>query len=373
MIRSRIVGFVTCACLADGAVLASSQAALVSSSARTGEELYRSGCVSCHGVDGTGGVSELMGFTSPNLPDFTACSFSTPEPDSDWLAIIHEGGTARAFSRRMPSFKDLLTDEEIEGIVTYLRGSCTDRRWPLGDLNLPRALFTEKAFPENESLMTTVIDRSAAARVGHSFTYEHRVGARSQWELSVPIELQKSAGSWVGGLGDVTAAFKHVLHHDLERGDILSVGSELLLPTGSENRGLGKGVTVVEPFLAYGRLLPSDGFLQLHTGIELPTRTRKASQEAFLRAAVGKSFTQTAWGRSWSPMAELLAAHEMVAGEPTLWDVVPQLQVTLSRRQHVLMSGGVRLPINQRSERGVQVVTYFLWDWFDGGLFEGWK
>jgi hypothetical protein len=55
------------------------------------------------------------------------------------------------------------------------------------------------------------------------------------------------------------------------------------------------------------------------------------------------------------------------------WDVAPQLQVTLSRRQHVMVSGGLRIPVTQRDERHTQVVAYFLWDWFDGGLWrDGW-
>ena len=53
-------------------------------------------------------------------------------------------------------------------------------------------------------------------------------------------------------------------------------------------------------------------------------------------------------------------------------DIVPQLQVMLSRRQHVMLNAGVRIPLTRRSERPTRVVAYILWDWFDGGLFEGW-
>jgi cytochrome c553 len=343
-----------------------------STRARSGEELFRSGCVTCHGADGQGGAREQIGFDDP-LPNFAECSTASPEPDSDWLAIIHQGGRARAFPRRMPAFQDLLTDDEIGRIVQYLRGFCADRAWPRGDLNLPRALFTEKAFPENESLVTMSIDHGDAAAVSNNFLYEHRIGPRSQYEVSVPLDAQKSDGTWAHGLGDITLAFKHVVYHDLEQGGILSGGAEVLLPTGKESLGLGKGVTIFEPFVAYGQILPSDGFLQVHTGIELPTDAAKANKETFVRTALGKSYTQGAWGRSWSPMVELLVAHEMAGGEPTRWDVVPQMQVTLSKRQHIMMSVGVTVPINERSERGTQLVTYFLWDWFDGGLFEGWK
>jgi hypothetical protein len=121
--------------------------------------------------------------------------------------------------------------------------------------------------------------------------------------------VQSQDGAWTNGLGDVTVAFKHVLLHDLGKGAILSAGAEALLPTGSEERGLGKGVTIFEPFVAFGKILPSDGFLQVHTGIELPTDTTKSAREAFARLALGKSFTQGVWGRSWSPMVELLIAQ----------------------------------------------------------------
>jgi hypothetical protein len=54
-------------------------------------------------------------------------------------------------------------------------------------------------------------------------------------------------------------------------------------------------------------------------------------------------------------------------------DLVPQMQVTLSRRQHVRANLGVQVPVSHTAGRPVQVTFYVLWDWFDGGLFEGWK
>jgi mono/diheme cytochrome c family protein len=359
---------VTFVAASDGAAQTSASVARE----RSGEELFQSGCAACHGVNGRGGVREQIGFDDP-LPDFTACDFATPEPDSDWLAIVHQGGPVRAFSRRMPAFRDLLSDAEIERVVDYLRGFCRDPAWPRGDLNLPRPLVTEKAFPENEALFTTSGQGGDAPALGSSFIYERRLGRRSQYEVQVPIDAQKSNATWTGGLGDITLAFKHVIHADLAGGRILSAGAELLLPTGSESRSLGKGTTIVEPFLAFGQLLPADAFVEAHTGIELPADTEKSSRELFFSAAIGKSYTQDSWGRSWSPMVEFVAAREMTDGEPLLWDAVPQLQVTLSRRQHIMISGGVRTPINRRSGRDTQLVGYFLWDWFDGGLFEGWK
>ena len=39
----------------------------------------------------------------------------------------------------------------------------------------------------------------------------------------------------------------------------------------------------------------------------------------------------------------------------------PALQVTLSRRQHIMVNAGARIPLTDRSERRTQIVTYLLW------------
>jgi mono/diheme cytochrome c family protein len=343
------------------------------SDVRSGGELYRAGCVSCHGVEGKGAPRSQVGFDAP-LPDFTDCKFATPEPDADWDATIHLGGSARAFDRTMPAFIDALTDEDISSIIAYLRTFCGDRRWPRGDLNLPRPLVTEKAFPENEAVLTTNVSANGTSSIGNAFAFERRVGARGQYEVVVPIDFtQGNNGLWNGGLGDVAVAFKQVLFHSLDHGSIVSAGGEVTLPTGKEHNGLGGGVTVLEPFVAFGQMLPHDGFVHVHAGFELPTDHSLANNESYWRVALGKTFAQGRWGRAWSPMVELLGARELVEGEPAEWDLLPQLQVTLSKRQHVMVNGGLRLPLNARVNRSPSVVVYCLWDWFDGGFFEGWR
>ena len=64
---------------------------------------------------------------------------------------------------------------------------------------------------------------------------------------------------------------------------------------------------------------------------------------------------------------------ELCTKATTRWDLLPEVQVTLNRRQHIMINMGVRIPLNDREGRSPQVLTYFLWDWFDGGLFEGWE
>lgn len=340
---------------------------------RSGAELYRTACAACHGADGRGVAAASTGFDIP-LPDFTSCTFATREPDADWFAISHDGGPARAFDRRMPAFGDVLTEDEIARALDHVRGFCTDPAWPRGELNLPRPLVTEKAFPEDETVVTSTFDTAATGSITNQFLYEHRLGARSQYEVVVPFTLREAeTGGWQRGLGDVAVAVKHVLAHSLRRGTIVSVSGEVVLPTGKESLGLGKGVTIVEPFLTMGQILPGNAFVQLQGGAELPTDLEKAAREAFWRAAVGRTFEQGRFGRAWSPMVEILGVRELVSGERAQWDLVPQMQVTLSTRQHIMISGGVRLPLNERDGRRPKIITYFLWDWFDGGITEGWR
>jgi mono/diheme cytochrome c family protein len=343
---------------------------------RSGEELYRAACATCHGPDGKGAPQSVVGFDTP-LPDFTDCSFATPEADPDWTAIVHQGGPVRAFDRMMPAFGDALTVEEIGRVLDHVRGFCAERGWPRGDLNLPRALVTEKAFPENEAVLTTSAlfggPAASTGAVGNVFLYEHRLGSRGQYEVVVPFNLQEGAtGTWSRGLGDVALAYKHALFDSFNRGSIVSAGAEMKFPTGKEQSGLGGGATIFEPFVTASQILPRDGFFHLHGGLEFPIATSGADNEAFWRAAVGKTFVSNRFGRSWSPMVELLGARELGAGHENEWDLLPEMQISLSTRQHILLNVGVRVPVTERDTRSKTFMVYLLWDWFDGGLFEGW-
>jgi hypothetical protein len=339
---------------------------------RTGDQLYRAACAACHGADGTGAPASTVGFDVP-LPDFTDCSFATREPAADWFAIAHAGGPVRAFDRRMPAFGDALSADEIERTIEHVASFCDERAWPRGELNLPRPLVTEKAYPEDEAVLTTTFGTGRDKAVSNRFLYERRFGARGQFEVAVPFAAHRSVdGRWQSGLGDIAVAVKRVLTHSLARGNILSVTGELVLPTGKEAQELGKGTAVFEPFLTFGQLLPQNAFVHAQIGAELP-KDRAFASEGFWRAAIGRTFEQRRFGRAWSPMIELLGARELESSARTQWDVVPQMQVTLSRRQHIMINGGLRVPVTDRGGRRVQVMTYFLWDWFDGGLLDGWR
>jgi len=337
----------------------------------TADELYQAACAACHASDGKGQSKAIVGFDT-RLPDFTDCAFTTPEADLDWSSVIHEGGTIRGLDRRMPAFGDVLSEAEIDGLIGRLRGFCAERSWPRGELNFPRPFFTEKAFPENEAVLTTSIQRGQETEIESEFLFEQRLGRRAQYEINVPLGFHRDvAGAWNRGIGDINLAMKYALYDDLARGLIVSAGGEVTLPTGSESRGLGRGVTIFEGFGMVGQALPGAAFVQVHAGFEVPANQDVASKEGYWRTAVGRTFTAAKWGRAWSPMVEVLAAK--APGAPTEWDVVPQLQVSLSGLQHVLVNGGLRIPVKQPESRGKTLMVYLLWDWFDAGLRSSWR
>ena len=98
-----------------------------------------------------------------------------------------------------------------------------------------------------------------------------------------------------------------------------------------------------------------------------------SAREAGLEVAVGRMMSQGPFGRQWNPIVEFLGSRTLASGEKTVWDWAPQVQVSLNQRQHILLSAGVRLPLTERQGRDPQIAITLLWDWFDGGLLDGWQ
>lgn len=344
---------------------------------RSDAEVYAAACANCHGGDGRGLEQALVGFEEP-LPDFTDCGFASREQVADWVAIGHEGGPVRGFSAMMPAFAGALSADEITQAVHHIKSFCTDPSWPRGELNLPRAILTEKAFPEDEWVVEADAGFQSNGDVSSAFVWEQRFGPKSQFEVvfhygwaEVP-DAGGSAGStkWVSGFGDLVLGLKHTLFHDGGSGSILSVGGEVVLPTGDEAKGFGGPGTATEGFLSFGQLLPSEAFIQAQAGVERPLY-EGGEAEAFGRIVLGRTFAPGRWGRIWTPMIEVQGKGELGGGAIAV-DVVPELQVSLSARQHVRASVGALVPATETSGRGVRLLAYVLLDWFDGGFFEGW-
>jgi len=340
---------------------------------RSGEEIYTATCANCHGSDGRGASASVTGL-SIRTRDFTDCASTNREPDQDWHAVIAEGGPARGFHRMMPAFGEVLAEREQEAVLGYVRGFCADPVWPRGNLNFPRPIVTEKAFVEDEFVLTGAVETRSPRNIDGKLVYERRFLRRQQFEIGLPFGVARVPdGSREAGIGDITLAAKSLLVANNESGTAFSIGGEVAFPTGNQDKGFGKGVVLLEPFLACGQELPWQSFVHVQAGAEIPAKeTTGVENEGFVRTALGTTFIHQKFGRSFTPMIEAIAFRELSSGANTSLDLVPQLQITLSRRQHVMANVGGSFPTLNREGRATQVMFYVLWDWVDGGLFEAW-
>ena len=341
-----------------------------------GKVVYSNGCIACHGAEGKGAPEDVTRFIRPDTwPDFTRCDQTTAEPDVSYKAVIVHGGHGLGFSQIMPAFGDQLSDEQINDVIAYLRTFCHNvHHYPAGELNVPRALVTEKAFPEDEEVVSTASNASGAPSWTTDIVHEQTFAGRNQIEIDVPVNYADHNHQWTAGVGDITIGLKRDVASSLRTGSILSLQAGFLLPTGDSRRGFGAGTTTFEPFAAYDQIVRNNTFLQLQLGADVPFNRSKSPNSLFFRSAIGHSMAPDhGLGRLFSPMVEVLGTRDYATGAKTDLDVLPEMQITVNRRQHIRVDLGVREPLTDTSGRHPQVVFYVLWDWAEGKFWEGWR
>jgi mono/diheme cytochrome c family protein len=346
----------------------------------TGRQIYEAACLACHGPTGQGMPESVVGFKKPSqFPDFTDCSSTTSELNNDYKAVVVNGGPFRGFSQIMPAYGQALTNKQIDEVIKYVRGFCTNPHWPRGELNMPRALITEKAYPEDEAVVTEILNAKGAAQATTQNVYEQRFGVKNELEVTVPFSFANQNHTWYGGFEDSTLGIKREIWSSLAKGAILTVQGEVSLPAGSVKRGFGSGVTQFSPYLEFDQLFPSQTFIEFQGGADLPVNTRIAPDDLTWYTVLGQNFQQShGLGRLWSPMVELLVTRDLQTGASTSLDLIPQFEVTLSKRQHVRGDVGVRIPTLKGSSQGsfssggIQVLFYVLWDFQEGKITHGW-
>lgn len=321
-------------------------------------EMWTEWCARCHAQDGSGQTQEPTITVEPL--DFSDCKIASAEPDTDWELAIAQGGPAVGLSAQMPAFGDTLTPEQVHEFVAHIRGFCTERGWPHGNMNFPRPIFTEKAFPENEFILLPVVShRAEVGETRNDFDvvalYERRLGRRGMWEAAVPLSHRSTGGTPRRGIGDIELAYKHVLAADAARTRILSAGIDIALPTGSEGRELGKGTAVFEPYLAAGTIV-GDTYLQAQTKVELPADNAKASRAFVYNFYAGRD--TSASPNTWTLGIELNGENSELA-------LTPQIRKGLTKTGALGAAVGVRVPINERREQGTRMVGYLLWEYLD--------
>jgi mono/diheme cytochrome c family protein len=303
---------------------------------QTGRDMYRDWCAVCHADDGTG--------RSPRRPvaqapiDFTDCRMASSEPDVDWRLVITRGGPAAGLSAEMPAFETLTTDQVTE-LVAYLRAFCSEPGWPDGNLNFRRSIYTTKAFPEDEAVVTPVVahGRTTYTRVNLEAAFGRRVGRRAEIEVSLPIESVGSVTGRVAGLGDVSVGGKYVLHADPRRPLIVTGGVEVSSPTGDRSWGFGEGSHVIQPFVAFGTLWRG---VAIQGDVKGLIFTRRLPAEFYQRVVYDVSFS-----RDLSAAPDAWAIGVEISGADRALGMTPQVIKGLTRTGSLSAGFGVRLPL----------------------------
>jgi cytochrome c5 len=318
-------------------------AAVVQAPSDSGAALFAAWCRSCHGADGRGTPAATTRLEVPPA-DLHECKGSTAETEDRWVNIVTQGGAAFGLSLDMPAFGEAGSSAQIRAVVRYARSLCGELGWPPGELNFPRAFLVEKAYPEDEVVITD------HAR-GQEYIYEHRLGKRFQLEASARTTLDGQPRAFDG----VTGALKYNLWHSLERRALVSLGLEATPPLGRQD------AWEVEPLLAFGA---NPGRALVVQGEVVATWEDDGFDGMSYRLGAGHEL-----GR-FVPMLEA-GWTVPTTGERSL-AFYPQVWIQLSRLGHVAGSLGAELPATGPEPRHPRLIAFVLWDFGDAPLFRGW-
>ena len=84
---------------------------------------YNMFCSKCHGANGKGdGPAAASLHTQPR--NYTDCAKMSKIPDDTLFKAIKDGGASVGLSGEMPSWSKGLDDDEIHGLVAYVRSFC---------------------------------------------------------------------------------------------------------------------------------------------------------------------------------------------------------------------------------------------------------
>ena len=90
---------------------------------RTGQEIYASTCVSCHGEKGEGTKNWMQRDKDGRLPPppLNGDGHTWHHGDRLLFRVVYEGGLGLGFGNNMLAFGDLLSQDEIVAVIEFVK------------------------------------------------------------------------------------------------------------------------------------------------------------------------------------------------------------------------------------------------------------
>jgi len=343
-------------------------ATVVADDLAKGATIFSANCVSCHGPEGRpdpeSPLVKSLGVVPANFSDKL---FNSREPVSDWKTVVIHGGPALGFSEMMPAFGDALSESDIDAVLAYVKtGLAGEHDYPDGDLNLFLPVRTKKAFPEDEWVWKQrYTGQDGDNSWKNTLEYEFRIGQRAQGIMEVTHEVEGD----VSEFGHLEPGFKYVLKHDRQAGFILTGAAQFGVPLNHDANW------EFLPYLAVGKVLNNDFTFQGSARLKLDLEDSDGSSAEFAGIV---HWTHTNWPRNVFPGLEVIAEvpFERGSGDARMdkvqFSLLPQARIGLNKRGNIALNVGVELPVNDTDRYDWRGYIYFIWDFADGGLFEGW-
>ena len=348
-------------------LLAPTGAAIADDLAR-GEAVYAANCVSCHGSRGQPDPeSELVKALGVVPANFADTLFNSREPTAAWKTVVTHGGPARGFSAMMPAFGGSLSESDIDAVLAYIKIELGGAHgYPDGDLNLYLPVRAKKAFPEDEWVWKqrySNLDNDDSWK--NTLEYEFRIGKRGQGVM----ELTHESGAGNSGFSQFEPGFKYVLHHDRQAGFILTGAAQFAVPLKSD------AAWEFLPYLAVGKILNNRMTFQGSARLKLDLEDSDNSSGELAGVV---HWTRTSWAPYVYPALEIVAEIPFERGtgsarkDAVQYSVLPQARIRLNKRGNIALNVGLELPVNDTERYDWRGYVYFIWDFADGGLREGW-
>jgi mono/diheme cytochrome c family protein len=338
-----------------------------------GAEIFAANCATCHGPAGgpdpDSALVQSLGVMPANFAD---ALFNSREPASTWKMVVTYGGAEMGFSEMMPAFGATLSEQDIDAVLAHIKTLGGVHDYPDGELNLFLPIRTKKAFPEDEWVWKQRwADLDGKDTWKHTLEYEFRIGQRGQGILEATYERTSyDAGGSEADFGHLEPGFKYVLKHDKRAGFILTGAAQVGVPLNS-----GANWEFL-PYLAFGKILSPNWTLQGSGRLKFDLEDSDASSAEFAGIV---HWVHTDRGRAVFPGLEVVAEVPFERGsgpdrkDAMQWSVLPQARFGLNKRGNIALNAGLELPLNDRDDRyDWRAYVYFIWDFADGGLFDGW-